>query len=271
MSRVLNWPKSLNWYWRLGATGFAYALFGLGGVILSVTVFPLMLVLIRNQDQRWRAAQGTISRSFRLFLWTLDALGVAAARVENVAQLRAARGMLITPNHPTLLDVVHILSWVDSCQCVIKAALFSNPFLAGVVRAAGYIRNDGDPERLIADCATHLRAGANIVIFPEGTRTPSGEALGRFQRGMATIALNAPADLIPVLVYCNHDTLKKGVPWYRIPASKIRYRFQVHPPWRVADFLDPAVPRARQTRALTQAFEGYIQETLVHDIAGNGA
>jgi 1-acyl-sn-glycerol-3-phosphate acyltransferase len=263
--------RSLNWYWRLGATGFGYALFGFGGMVLSVTLFPLMLVLIRDRDRRRRAAQWTISRGFRLFLRTLDILGVSEARVENMDQLRAAKGMLITPNHPTLLDVVHILSWMDSCQCVIKAALFSNPFMAGVVRAAGYIRNDGDPEQLITDCAAHLRHGANIVIFPEGTRTPSGEPLGRFQRGMANIALHTPADLIPVLVYCNHNALKKGAPWYRIPPSKIRYRFQVQPPWHVSGFLDPEVPRAKQTRALTQEFEGYFQENLAHDIAGSGA
>ena len=115
----------------------------------------------------------------------------------------------------------------------------------------------------------HLQSGANILIFPEGTRTPSQKKLGKLQRGVANIAIETQADLIPVVVHCNHDTLKKGVPWYRIPPSKIRYRLEVDHPLSFDDINDPDLPRAKQARALTRFIKDYILDRLKDDFAGN--
>lgn len=261
--------RGLNWYWRLFATGFAFCSFGLGGLLMALTIFPAMMVVLQNRARRRKYAQFVICRGFRLFTWMLDITGVAGVEAHNVDRLRTARGALIIANHPTLLDVVMILSRMDRCQCVVKHELFRNPFLFGVVRAAGFIRNDDNPENLIVQARHHLAAGANIMIFPEGTRTPPKCKLGKLQRGAANIAIETQADLIPVVVHCNHDTLKKGVPWYRIPPSKIQFRLEVDPPILFNDIHDPGLPRAKQSRALTRFIKEYILSRLKHDFAGN--
>lgn len=262
--------KGFNWYWRLLATGFAFASFGLGGLLMAITIFPAMMIILRDRAKRRKYAQFVICRGFRVFAWMLDVTGVAVARTENIARLRSARGALIIANHPTLLDVVMILAQMDRCQCVVKHELFRNPFMAGVVRAAGFIRNNDDPENLISQARDHLSSGACILIFPEGTRTPSRARLGPLQRGVANIAIETQADLIPVVVHCNHDTLKKGVPWYRIPPSKIRFRLVVDAPLSFGDIADPTLSRAKQARALTRIIKDYYLDRLTHDFAGNG-
>ncbi|MDG4720870.1 MULTISPECIES: lysophospholipid acyltransferase family protein [Thalassospira] len=259
----------LNWYWRLFATGFAFCSFGLGGLFMALTIFPAMMVILRNRSKRRQYAQFVICRGFRLFAWMLDVTGVAGVQAFNLERLHNARGTLIIANHPTLLDVVMILSRMDRCQCVVKHELFRNPFLFGVVRAAGFIRNDDNPENLITQARHHLAAGANIMIFPEGTRTPPNHKLGKLQRGAANIAIETQADLIPVVVHCNHDTLKKGVPWYRIPPSKIQYRLEVDPPIIFSDIHDSELPRAKQSRALTRLIKEYFLSRLKYDFAGN--
>ncbi len=261
--------RNLNWYWRLFGTGLAFSIFGLGGLFMALTIFPALMVILRNRAKRRKYAQLVICRGFRLFVWMLDVTGVAEVKTRHIDRLRNASGVLIIANHPTLLDVVMILSQLDRCQCVVKHQLFRNPFLFGVVRAAGFIRNDDNPENLITQARHHLREGANIMIFPEGTRTPSKKRLGKLQRGVANIAIETHADLIPVVVHCNHDTLKKGVPWHRIPPSKIRYRLDVDHPLLFDDINDPDLPRAKQARALTRFIKDYILDRLKDDFAGN--
>ena len=262
-----NCPKGLKWYWRLFATGFAFASFGLGGLFMAVTIFPVMIVMLRNRQKRRNSAQFVICRGFRLFTWLLDATGVAVDQTENIAMLKQAKGAIMIANHPTLLDVVMILAQLDRCQCVVKHELFHNPFLAGVVRAAGFIRNDDNPENLLTQAGDHLNAGACILIFPEGTRTPSRKKLGRLQRGVANIAIETDVDLIPVVVHCNHDTLKKGVPWYRIPPSKIQYRIVVDQPLSLGDIYEPDLSRAKRARAITRFIKDYFVDRLTHDFA----
>ncbi|WP_158091222.1 lysophospholipid acyltransferase family protein [Thalassospira mesophila] len=253
--------------WRLFATGMAFCIFGIGAVLLALTLFPLLMVVLQNRAKRRNAAQFVICRGFRLFCFILDITGVASVQIEGREKLLAAKGKLIIANHPTLLDVVIILAQMDRCQCVVKHQLFRNPFMAGVVRAAGFIRNDDNPEKLVADAARHLREGDCVMIFPEGTRTASGEKLGPLQRGVANIAITAPADLIPVIVHCNHDTLKKGTPWYRIPPSKIRYNVRVGSTISATGGIDSSDVRARRARALTAVIKHYFCDRLRHDHA----
>lgn len=238
---------------------------------MALTIFPLLMLVLQNRKKRRHAAQFVICRAFRLFFFMLDITGVAEVDVAGRDTLQSAEGKLIIANHPTLLDVVIILGQMDRCQCVIKHQLFTNPFMAGVVRAAGFIRNDNNPEHLIRDAVDHLRDGACVMIFPEGTRTASGKTLGPLQRGVANIAIEANADLIPVVVHCNHDTLKKGTAWYHIPPSKIRYTVRVGSPISIADTVDPVLPRAKQARALTGVIGEYFRDRLRHDIAGKRA
>ena len=79
-------------------------------------------------------------------------------------------GLLVLANHPTLIDVVCLISLLPNADCVVKRAVARNPFMRGPVRAAGYISND-DGAGLVDDCVAAVHAGGTLVIFPEGTRS----------------------------------------------------------------------------------------------------
>ncbi len=57
----------LNRVWRGAMTGVCFALFGLGGLLLSLIWFNLLLIVIRNKPRRRRLARRSIAASFRLF------------------------------------------------------------------------------------------------------------------------------------------------------------------------------------------------------------
>ena len=58
----------LNRVWRLVMTGLCFALFGLGGLLLSTFWFNVLLIAIWDKARRRRIARRSIAASFRLFL-----------------------------------------------------------------------------------------------------------------------------------------------------------------------------------------------------------
>ncbi|RAN85806.1 1-acyl-sn-glycerol-3-phosphate acyltransferase, partial [Bacillus sp. SRB_28] len=69
-----------------------FALFGLGGLLLSLVWFNLLLVVVRDKSRRRRLARRSISASFRLFLTVVKAVGVLDYRILGAELLRQERG-----------------------------------------------------------------------------------------------------------------------------------------------------------------------------------
>lgn len=251
-------PTFLNYYWRLCATGACFAIFSLGGFVLWAAVFPLLAIIPGHR--RSGRARWIIYKSFGAFLWLMQAIGIMRMEVEGSEKLRCCEGALVLANHPTLIDVVALLSLMPSASCVVKHALWMNPFLGGVVRAAGYISNF-DSDRLIDDCANDLKSGKPLIIFPEGTRTEPGERLG-FQRGAAYIALRSGVPVIPVLIDCNPSTLTKCQKWYQIPSCSFHLRIRVLDPVVADQWVDSGETQTIKARKLTRAFEGFFVTEL---------
>lgn len=251
----------LNYCWRLAATGVCFAVFGIGGLVLSVFVFPVLLPMPRRK--RAQRARRVIQKSFALFMWLMESVGIMRFEVIGGERLRRCRNTLVLANHPTLIDVVALVSLMPTASCVVKRALWKNPFMGGVVRAADYIGN-AEPETLIDDCADDLAAGNPLIIFPEGTRSQPGKPL-RFLRGASYIALKSGMPVLPVLVACNPTTLTKREKWYHIPHRPFHLRVEVLEPLHVGQWVGATEAPALAARKLTQALEAYfIQELESH-------
>ena len=213
-----------TYLWRIFATGACFTLFGMGGLILGLLVFPAMLLLPGEPARRRARLRSVVQRAFRLFVRVMNGVGVISYEFRGSERL-GRPGQLIIANHPTLLDVVFIVAFTPAPCCVVKAAMFSNPFTRSVVRAAGYISNSPTDE-MIHGAAEALRSGDALVVFPEGTRTRPGQPL-QFHRGAASVAVHAADVLTPVYVRCEPLLLPKFDPWYRVPARRAHYTLEV--------------------------------------------
>ena len=214
-----------NRFWRVFATGFCFSVFGIGGLLLRVAVFPLFVLIVRHHRRRSALARATIRATFRVFVALLCRIGVCSLQIEGRERLER-RGLLILANHPSLIDVVFLMSLVEHADCIVKSTLVRNPFTRGPVRAAGWVCNDSGPA-LIDDCIASLRAGNNLIIFPEGTRTPSGQVIGKLQRGAANLAVRGGFAVTPVRIHSAPRMLAKGVPWWRVPPRRGHFRIEV--------------------------------------------
>jgi 1-acyl-sn-glycerol-3-phosphate acyltransferase len=183
--------QRLERFWRQCGTGISFALFGLGGLLLALFVFPFINLALRDKARRARTAQGVVHRTWKIYMRIVVAMRVLDFDADGAAVLRGASGTLVIANHPSLLDIVLIMSLMERTQCVVKAGAWKNPFMRGVIKATNYIPNLGDPERVIDGCVAALKSGNNLVIFPEGSRTIPGRK-ARLQRGFANIARARP-------------------------------------------------------------------------------
>lgn len=253
----MNPLRRLNHGWRVIATGISFATFGLGGLLLSVTLFPLAALTSPDAATTKRRVQRTMSASWRLFVWFMRLMGILTWEVHGREKL-LPRGQLIVANHPSLLDVVFLISLIPEVDCVVKRAIFSNRFMRLPASWAGYIA-ERSAEELIGDCAAAIRAGHSLLIFPEGTRTVPGQPIA-MRRGAAQMALAARCPLRPVTISVSPPTLIKGQPWYHVPARPFHVRIEVGEPIAIEPYLklEPSVA----ARHITQDLEAYFTVQL---------
>lgn len=260
-------PEVLGRGWRIVGTGLSFAAFGLGGLLLRVLVFPLVRVFSRDRATLQRRARALIRASFAGHIGVMHRLGVMTYEFNGLDRLDR-RGLLVLANHPTLVDVVLLVSRLPNTDCVVKSKLANNPFTRGPVRATGYICNDNGAG-LVDDCIASVRSGYNLLIFPEGTRTPRGELLGPLQRGAANIAVRGGFDVTPVVIRCEPRTLGKGEKWYRVPARRFHLSVDVLPDLPVAPFLADGSPEPLAARRLTAALGDIFRGELLRAGAGH--
>ena len=227
------WIK-LNKIWRIITTGISFFLFGLGGILIPLFVVPILYLLPGGQLQRTKNGQLFIHYSFRLFIWIMKVLGVLTYRVTDIERLRTAK--LILANHPSLLDIVFLISIVPNATCVVKSKLIKNGFTRGAIKAANYIVNDDEPEGVIIAAEQAFHNDQALIVFPEGTRTTPKQIL-KFKRGAANIAVRTKADITPILISCKPTTLTKGEQWYHVPDKRMHFEINIQEILPIAPYL----------------------------------
>ena len=188
-----------------------FAAFALGSLVVS----PLMLVLRRPER-----CQPVIRATWRLLvkLFVLTRL----TRIDR-GNLTDVRGSVIVANHPSLIDVVLLLVLVPRTLYVAKHALKANPFVTAIVRATAL----PDDARLPEAAAPYLKKGWNVLVFPEGTRTPASGVLNPFRRGAAQVAVRTGAPVACVRIDVSHRVLgKRQAPW-DVGSSPVTYAFRL--------------------------------------------
>jgi 1-acyl-sn-glycerol-3-phosphate acyltransferase len=233
---------------------FGLVLFGVMSLMWSVPAGVLHAVLPRRIGTR--IGQFGIMAGFRIFIGAMRLLGLFEVDLKALDQLRAAGPLIIAANHPSLLDAVMIISRLPEVVCITKASLWDNWFLGGGIRLAAYIRNDS-PRELTRLAVAELRAGRQLLIFPEGTRTEGGGPVGPFKGGFVIMARTAGVPVQTVLLDGGARYLTKGWPLFSRPdvplvfRARLGRRFEVNGP----------------TKAFTADLERYFAEALRRPVA----
>ncbi|MBE6884471.1 MAG: 1-acyl-sn-glycerol-3-phosphate acyltransferase [Ruminococcaceae bacterium] len=112
------------------------------------------------------------------------------------------RSFLMCCNHVSLADpIIAVMKLKRPFRFMAKAELFRNPLLKLLIQKLGAFpvdRGTGDMTPIYTSIDI-IKSGGNLLIFPEGTRSKTGELL-RPRSGAALIALKTGADILPVSI-----------------------------------------------------------------------
>ena len=188
-------------------------------LILGCTVLVAALLRVRGRLYDWAGRS-----------WSRWILWAAATRVyvQGEEHTQRDRPCVVVGNHQSWFDVLVVASSVARpFHFVAKKELASVPLWGAAWKAAGHIsldRSDREGAIQSLDRAGRRMREHNtaVIIFPEGTRSPTGE-LQEFKKGAFMLALRTGVEMVPFGVGGSRSVLPKGQ--WRVRPGPIIVRF----------------------------------------------
>lgn len=188
-------------------------------------------------------------------LWGVR-LGIALSGIrvvrEGLAHLQRDRAAVYAINHtsnvepPLVFDALHEL--FPRLRILYKAELRKLPILVRAFDLAGFVPlQRGNREQslpAIERAVDALRAGHSFLIFPEGTRSRTGELLP-FKKGGFIMAIKAQAPIVPVAIKGARSAMRKGSPIIHPVTVVIRLGTPIETAGLTMDDRDALVARVR--------------------------
>lgn len=136
----------------------------------------------------------------RLFCW-LNFVSVSVKGRENIDP---ATSYVFVSNHQGAFDIFAIYGFLGhNFKWMMKASLRKIPFVGYACYKAGHIfverANAARIRHSMELAERQLQGGMSLVVFPEGSRTRTGE-LGTFKRGAYMLATELSMPVVPVTI-----------------------------------------------------------------------
>lgn len=246
--------KPLRWLGRQLWTAYEYVamVVGLGAlavICLTWLPFALLCSVLPVRVGRW-VGRLAIMIGFRIYLYFLTVFCACRFDLSAIDRLRGEGPLILIANHPSLLDVVMIVSRLPNAVCVMKAALMDNILLGAAARLACYIRNDA-PMSMVRRARAELEQGAHLVIFPEGSRTRNFP-IDTCTAASGLIAHAAKVPLQSLIIEFSSPYLGKHWPLFRKPELPLRFTIR----------LGQRFPPPANTRCFTGTLEDYFRAEM---------
>ena len=181
--------------------------------------------------------------------------------VEGYENLPDEGPVVFMPNHQGYADVILLCAVLDKFQFgfVAKDKLNKVPLYGKWIHLIhSVLINRGNPReglKAIAEGVSNLKKGYSMLIFPEGTRSQSGE-MGEFKQGAMKLATKAKVPIIPISLDGTwHCLEEKGY------VSSAHAKVKIHPPIETA-----GLSRAEEKALNDQVYD--IIKTGLDEIQG---
>lgn len=184
---------------------------------LAVLMTPMLgvVALLHHRDPTRRIRGRWMRRFGRLTsrltpIWRFSVEGTRPPDIDTHAYV-------VVSNHESTADPF-LLSWLPwDMRWVAKEELFRLPLIGWMMRAGGDIPlrrgQRSSIEEMLTACRETLAGGLSIMMFPEGTRSGTGELLP-FKDGAFLLAVQAGVPILPIALSGTRDCRPKGSTWF---------------------------------------------------------
>jgi 1-acyl-sn-glycerol-3-phosphate acyltransferase len=211
--------------------------------VVCILIISLITGIFLDQETHRKLGQRALGTSLGIFIGGLEFLGIIRVSDEDLKQHADMAGpLIIASNHPALWDAPLVIRRFVRVTCIMKEELLENPFLKNGARFAGFIPNS--PRlHMIQMALERLKNGGRLLLFPEGTRTrEENGAVNPFLPGVALLAKQSGAPILPIFISSNSRYLQKGWPIWKMPdlpisiSIRVGERVQIQPDEKVRNF-----------------------------------
>lgn len=204
-------------------------------LIVVVTLFTALLTIVCFP---WR--NGKIPRAVQVF-WSRSVLWLLLVpiKVTGRENVDSQQSYVFVANHQSFLDVFAVYGWLpNNFKWLMKKELRKIPFVGTACAVAGHIFVDRSNPRAAMESLTYIKAqlhdGISTVIFPEGTRTKTGE-IGRFKAGAFKIAMDMGLPVVPITLNGFYKSMPSGQ-FFVNPRSRVS--LHIGKPIDISQFTD---------------------------------
>lgn len=229
-------------YWLFAALTMPVFFAGALAIFLATALFDRRRVVLHLYSCFWA--------SFYVY-----ANPIWRSRVEGREKLPWRGPAVIAANHASLVDILVLYGLYRPFKWVSKEENFRIPVVGWNMRLNGYVSlargHRASIRDMMTQCLKLLGEGSPVLIFPEGTRSPTGE-LQAFKDGAFRLAREAGCPLIPVAVSGTSDSIPKRGMAMRRPMRAV---VEVLDPLDPAAFAGPDDLRRAARDAIAAALE----------------
>ena len=215
-------------------------------LVLSLILIPLSLLAGLFG---WKARMA-VSHFFRSFLARVAFWGtLSRLRVRGVENIPKRESFVVFANHSSFFDI-SVLSGFPFRKASFlgrKELITWGPIGLWILVCGGeLVERRGTRKELkrVLRVVSRIKNGLSFIIFPEGTRSVTGE-LGPFRRGSLKIPMKAGAKLLPVRLEGTRDLLPRGVA-FPTPADVTVYIGKPISPREIREDAEEVIERLRE-------------------------
>jgi len=196
--------------------------------IFTVTV-ALSVIVVAPIDREGRLVQSLAK------WWGRNLLRVIRIplEVQGLEHLIPGQPYVFAANHRSNFDIFTLLSILPGrLMFVAKKSLFKIPLFGPALRRMGSVPLDREnlkqAIKSLDKAAARVKAGASMIIFPEGTRVPTPELIP-FKKGVFIMASKAGQPIVPVSISGTRFIQPRGALQVRPGPVRVVISPPIHP------------------------------------------
>ena len=211
-------------------------------IVVTPLTFVYILLIPNSEMKRYRYHQMIVWFMHR----AIDILPGVKFSLENKFGEKFDKPSIIISNHQSHLDLLCVMLLHPKVVLLTTDWVWKNPIYGVIIRFAEFYPVSDGYDKNVERLKKLVERGYSVVVFPEGTRSVTGEIM-RFHKGAFQLAQALNVDILPVFLHGGNHVMPKN--------DFILREGKLH--MEIGQRMSAAEVNSMETRELTSYFHDY--------------